>query len=229
MSALVRGVASTLLACAALGCSGPTAPAHATWANVEPIIAGECAGCHGASAGVTVANYRFDFYDMTMASCGDAAQGLGADTPMAAAFADLIWQDISSDQPGTRPKMPPPPAPYLADWEWQTIRAWHDDGAPRGNAPPQNHPPQLRFSTSAAVADQSVDVTALVTDPDGDPVVGVLTLGDTVLRMPRSGSFSAHVDTSAWAAGSIAVTAALCDGWLNFSQQVGTLTIQHGP
>ena len=226
-------LAVAALACTPLSaCARPTAPANPTWADVQPIISGECGSCHGASAVTTGAGYRFDFLDMTRDVCGAAVDAIGEGTPMAQALASQIWMDISSppNQPGVRPLMPPPPAPYLADWEWQTIERWVDQGAPRGDIPPGNRPAAFRFYSSASTADRSLDITAVVADPDGDPVVGVLSIGgNPPFKMDRSGAFSAHVDTSAWTPGDQTVTAVLCDGWSNVSYRVGTVTISHAP
>jgi hypothetical protein len=129
--------------------------------------------------------------------------------------------------------MPPEPAPYLADWEWKTVRDWVDDQAPKGDMPPSNTPARIQLYGNLASADQSLDVTAVVDDPDGDPVVGVLTVGDAthediVLKMDRGGAFSAHVDTSGWPAGQRTIATVLCDGWSSVHYLLGTLTISHG-
>jgi hypothetical protein len=226
-----RFVAATgaLAALLAGACDRPEAPAHATWSDVQPILAGECTGCHGSTADNTGSGVRFDFYEMTTAACGDAAQAVGTDAPMASGLASEIWNAIStpSDRKNARPLMPPEPAPSLADWEWQTIQRWVGDGAPKGDLRPGNRPPRFVFFRSDSTPDRSLDITALVEDPDGDPVVGLVKLGTTTLKMDRSGSFSAHLDTSSWAPGDVAVTAVLCDGWSNVAYAVATLTVQH--
>jgi hypothetical protein len=225
------GAAAALAAALFAGaCDRPAAPAHPTWTDVQPILAGECNGCHGATADATGFGLRFDFFDMTADTCGDAAQALGSDLPMAHSLATKIWNAISttSDQPNARPLMPPQPAPSLSNWEWETIQHWTADGAPKGDLPPANRPPRFLFFRNDATPDQSLDITALVEDPDGDPVVGLVKLGQTTLKMDRSGSFSAHLDTSSWAPGQLAVTAVLCDGWSSVAYSVATLTVQHG-
>ena len=218
-----------LLLAGGLGCGGPTAPAHPTWADVQPILAGECSSCHGASAAQTGNGYRFDFYDMTSAVCGPAVAVLGEGARMADALADQIWTDISTpaNMPNVRPLMPPPPAPYLPSWEWQTIQKWVNDGAPRGGMPPGNRPARFRFYNSASTADQTLDITGVVEDPDGDPVVGILNIGPLPFKMDHAGAFSTRIDTSQWPAGDLTVNAVLCDGWSNVSYAVGTLTIDH--
>jgi hypothetical protein len=218
------------VALSALACSSPTAPAHPTWADVGPILAGECSGCHGSTAASTGNGYRFDFFDMTSAVCGKAVDVLGENAPLAQALSTQIWNDVTSppDNSAVRPKMPPPPAPYLSEWEWQTIRRWIADNTPRGDMPPGNRPPRLRFFRSASTVDTSLSITALVDDPDGDPVVGIVNLGDQPpFKMDRSGSFSTEIDTSSWPEGDISVSATLCDGWSNVTFAVGTITVSH--
>jgi hypothetical protein len=226
MTTRLLSLTAWMFACGPCGCGGPSVPGQPTWADVRPILAGECGGCHGAGAAASGAGYRFDFYDMTPDVCGDAAAALGAEKPLAQAHAERIWEDISTpvEQPDVRPKMPPPPAPYLADWQWRTIRAWLDAGAVRGAAPAGNRPPAAQLVTHTAT-DRSVVLTAIVDDQDGDPVVGILKIADVELKMDRSGSFSARLDTSAWSAGEVSATAVLCDGWTNVTVPLGTIAI----
>src|SRR5262245_34066877 len=47
------------------GCADPPdVPAQPTWTEVAPILRGQCSSCHGSTADVSGAGYRFDFYDM---------------------------------------------------------------------------------------------------------------------------------------------------------------------
>jgi hypothetical protein len=216
-------------------CGGPDAPEHPTWADVQPIVRAECSSCHGATAAVTGAGHRFDFYDMTTELCGPAAQALDPTLPLAHALSPAIWDAITTttDRPYTRPRMPPEPAPYLADREWKTIRHWLDDGAPKGDRPSGNTPARIQIYGDLAAAgrslDRSLDITVVVEDPDGDPVVGVLTLGDVTLKMDRAGAFTAHLDTSTWPAGPRSVGTVLCDGWSSVHYLLGTMQIAHAP
>lgn len=224
-----------ILTCASLapglGCGGPDAPEHPTWVQVQPILRGECTSCHGASAATTGGGTRFDFFDMTTALCEEAAQALAPNILLAQALATPIWTAITTtpDRPTTRPPMPPLPAPYLADWEWMTIRNWVNDGAPKGAMPPGNTPARIQLFGDLTTADQSLDITAVVDDPDGDPVVGVLTFGDVVLKMDRSGAFTGRLDTSLWPAGPVDIGTVLCDGWSSVHYELGTLQITHAP
>jgi len=218
-----------------LGCT-PQAPAHPTWADVQPIMAGECSHCHGSNADRsgdqrTGGGFRLDFYDMKQNVCSDATRVLGAGKALAYAYRDDIWEAITApaDKPGERPRMPPAPAPYLADWEWQTIQRWIGDGAPKGELPQSNQPARFRLYHDSGPADRTLDITVVIEDPDGDPIIGVLQVGDVSLNMDRGGAFSATLDTSSWPAGERAVTAVLCDGWSSVSYAVGTLVVNHAP
>jgi hypothetical protein len=219
------------LALAGIGCGSPGVPAKPTWADVQPIIHAECSSCHGATANVTGAGNRFDFYDMTTELCGQAAQVLDPNLPLAHGMSSAIWDAITTttDRINTRPAMPPEPAPYLADWEWQTIRGWLDNDAVKGAMPPGNTPARITLYGDMTTADKTLDVTAVVDDPDGDPVVGTLTFGNAMLKMDRSGSFSARIDTSAWPEGPRTIGTVLCDGWSSVHYVLGTLQIAHAP
>jgi len=210
-------------------CDAPKAPDHPTWAEVRPILAGQCLHCHGSTHDDNGGGFRFDFYDMTEETCGDAAQGLGANYPLAKAHAPRIINALSGDAGTGRPLMPPPPAPYIEDWQWQTLQRWWEDGAPKGALPAANQPATLSLSQNASVVDAAWQVRALVQDPDGDPVVGVLKVGGLTLPMDRPGSFATTVDTSKWPAAMYPVTATLCDGWSKVNYTVSTLEVRHAP
>jgi len=78
------------------GVLGPTHdPGAPDWADVSPLLRGECTGCHGSTANDTGGGYRLDFYDMTPAVCGEAAQALGSATILAGGAAPLIKADVS--------------------------------------------------------------------------------------------------------------------------------------
>jgi hypothetical protein len=210
---------------AAAGC-GTGAPANPTWVEVQPILAGECAHCHGSTAKDTGGAYRFDFFDMTADVCGDAAQALSKDTPLAKDLSQQIWKAITTTQekPGQRPTMPPPPAPYLEEREWRTIQSWIEAGTPRGEAPAGNRAPKVELTTVRGPTPNTLDVSVVVTDPDWDPTVGVLKIGDVALRMERGGAFSERLDTAKWPQGELPVSVTVCDGWASARFALGTVT-----
>ena len=220
LSALVAG-----------GCApSPTVPEHPTWADVEPIVRGQCANCHGPTAAVTGASdsavYRLDFYEMNAAVCGAAAQAVTA-TNLAKAWAPLIKNDITPPPACTRARMPPAPALGLEDWEQTTLQRWTDQpdkGAPRRN----NRRPDIHLSATSAVVDKTLNFVAVIDDPDGEPAVGVLNIGDMVFKMDHPGAFSASIDTSKWPNGTRPLSAVVCDGWdfITFSN-LGNVEIKH--
>ncbi|MEP6652028.1 MAG: hypothetical protein ABJA82_01635 [Myxococcales bacterium] len=209
----------------------PTVPETPTWANVEPILRGSCTHCHGATAAETGSAagiaYRFDFYDMTAASCGEAAAALEGQT-LARAWAALIATDVTSPGSGWRPRMPPAPADTLVDWERETLVRWATRaGAVKGEPRHDNRRPDIQLAGDSGVADQRLAFTCVVTDPDGEAVAGVLKVGDLSLKIDHAGAFAADIDTSTWPAGLHPVSAVICDGWDSVTYSLGNVEIKH--
>ncbi|HEX3697658.1 MAG TPA: hypothetical protein VH374_19960 [Polyangia bacterium] len=226
---LASGIAAAFLAAACEG--APVVPANPTWADVEPILRAECIHCHGGTAPVTGAvgdtYYRFDFYDMTTDVCGEAAQALTAPI-LGHGLAALIKVDITPPPTCERGRMPPAPALPLADWERETITRWASaPDPPKGVPNRDDRRPEIQLSAPAAIVDKRLAFTAVIDDPDGESVVGILKIGDMTLLMDRPGSFAADIDTSAWANGTRPISAVLCDGWSNFSYHLGNVEIKH--
>jgi hypothetical protein len=214
-----------LLASTGAACSSPpSVPEHPTWADVSPILHGECSHCHGSTAGDTGGSYRLDFFDMTPEVCGDAAHAIGSGTPRAAGLASLIKIDVSPTPNGDRPRMPPAPAPALYDWETQMLLRW--TSAPsKGPPPATNHAPFIDVGTLPATAAGHLTFTALIEDPDGEPVVGVIRAGNVEFAMNRSGTFAVDFDTATWPVGTQRLSATLCDGWTKVTVDLGPVTI----
>ena len=224
-----RGLHSLLVAALMAGgaCAGPPAvPAHPTWADVEPIIQGECAGCHGSTAATSGAGFRFDFYDMTTDTCGDAARAMGAATVLAAAAAPNIQMDVTIIGNTGRSKMPPLPGAPLAGWERDTLLRWASQPV-KGPPPEGNHPPAIEVGQLPYTVDKQLAFTAVVYDADGQEAVGVLEIGDVAFLMNRSGSFAVSLDSSGWAAGTQHLKAVLCDGWTSATYDLGPIQIKH--
>lgn len=224
---------------AGLGCSlEATAPAHPTWADVAPILRGECVSCHGWTATDQQANaagvhpentgdsLRFDFFDV--APCGEAAQALDANVSLAGS--PMVTTQIGTDvvpQNGARwPRMPPQPSPALPDWELDTITRWAAQPA-KGPPPPGNRPPTIAVAQFPAVADAALTFTAIIDDPDGDSVLGVIEVAGLAFLMDRPGSFAVNLDSSSWPSGPVRPVAVVCDGWTNQSYDLGPVQIQH--
>ena len=223
------------------GC-GPTsvAPLHPTWADVAPVLRGECDSCHGWTAsdrlsdatGAHPANtggsLRLDFFDVTQDVCGDAA--LAVDPGVSLAGAPAVGLQIATDvvarQSARWPRMPPQPSPALPGWEVETLERWA--AAPvKGPPPPGNRPPTISVSQLPWEADRTLSFTAIIDDPDGDSVVGVIEIGGLTFLMNRPGSFAVRFDASGWTAGVLHPTAVLCDGWTRLVADLGPVTIQH--
>jgi hypothetical protein len=220
-------LASAACAIGVAACSStPEVPAQPTWADVEPIIQGECAGCHGSTAKDTGLSYRLDFYEMSTALCGDAALALDPGVVLAGTAPAQIGTDIEVAKGARWPKMPPLPSPALADWEKQTLERWVK--APTKGPPPAgNHLPTIRTSRLPEVANGTFSFTAIVDDPDGDPVLGVIEVAGAAFLMNRPGSFAVSFDASAWPAGAVRPTAVLCDGWTKATYDLGPVQIKH--
>ena len=223
--------AASLTVAVAGGCAPtPEAPAHPTWADVEPILRGQCTHCHGPTAAVTGASdaaaYRFDFYDMSPAVCGPAAQALPL-TALAQTWAPLIGADVTAPPNCTRGRMPPAPAHALEGWEIATLQRWAsqpDKGSPnRGNRRPDIH-----LVAPTAIVDKTLTFQAIIDDPDGEPAIGVLNIGDMIFMMDRPGAFSAAIDTSSWPNGTRHLSATVCDGWDYITYgDLGNVQIKH--
>jgi hypothetical protein len=193
---------------------------------VEPILRAQCGHCHGSTARATGAGFRFDFYDTTASHCTEAAEALST-AGSARVLANDIAVAITTTDARVRPAMPPIPAPYLSELEWLTILRWTANPA-LGDKPAANRPPRIDVRGIATSADTTLEVNVIADDPDGEPVVGVIKVGDEVGLMDRSGSFSARFDTSTWPAGLVIVSAVLCDAWSQVSfPALRTVEISH--
>jgi hypothetical protein len=221
-------LATLLMLGGAFGCEGPpSVPEHPTWGDVAPILQGECNHCHGATARTTgslgPAIYRFDFFDMNDAVCGEAAAAM--DVPaLAAASAGLIKADITP-MGGHRPKMPPAPASPLQDWQRETIQRWAD--APvKGPPPPGNRRPRIRVNRLPTAASGQLSFLATIEDPDNDSVIAVLQFEDLIVKLDHPGTFAVGFDLAGMAPGSHRLSAVLCDGWGNIGYDLGPIRIE---
>lgn len=224
-----RGLRSLLVAAVMAGgaCSGaPPVPAQPTWADVQPIVQGECSGCHGSTANMTGAGFRLDFYDMTADTCGDAARAMGGLTNMAAAAASNIAMDVAIIGNTGRSKMPPLPGAPLSGWERDTLLRWANQPV-KGPPPEGNRPPTIDVGLLPFTADKRLAFTAVLTDPDGQEAVGALEIADVAFLMNRSGSFAVNLDSSQWPAGTQHLKAVVCDGWVSTTYDLGPIQIKH--
>jgi hypothetical protein len=228
-------------------------PEHPTWADAAPILRGQCGSCHGYTAGARVCpgfgapdidpncrkwpggerpgtggGLRFDFYDVTPDVCGDAALALDPTLtlPGSAVVAGQIAGDVVPVAGASWARMPPQPSPALPDWQVETLARWA--AAPtKGPAPEDNRPPTLAVSQFPARADRQLAFTAILDDPDGDSVLGVVEVGGLAFLMNRPGSFAVRLDATAWPAGTVHPVAVVCDGWTRATIDLGPVEIQH--
>lgn len=208
------------------GCGAdPKVPEHPTWADVQPIIKGECSHCHGVTAGTTGFGYRLDFYDMTPDVCGEAARALPGGI-LAATAAPAIIMDVTAPTDGTPARMPPAPGPALHDWERETLLRWARQPV-KGPPPEGNRAPTLQVAGLPKMVDTNLRFGVLVEDADGDEVVGVLKIADSVLAMPSSGSFVVDIPAKNWPAGPQRLSAVLCDGWASVPLDLGPVDVKH--
>jgi hypothetical protein len=210
----------------AVGCGGePTVPEHPTWADVQPILKGECSQCHGATAAVTGFGYRLDFYDVTMDVCGEAALALPGGI-LAAGAAPSIITDVTPSPENGLARMPPAPAPVLKSWEREALLRWAAQPV-KGPPPADNRAPTIQVTGLPTVVNDSLSFSAFVNDPDGDEVVGVLKVAGSLFAMASSGAFHVQLPASAWPDGAQRLTAVLCDGWASASYDLGPINVKH--
>lgn len=217
-----------LVACLSLlaaACEPEEAPEQPLWSDVEPILRAQCGSCHGSSASVTGGGVRFDFYDLSTGPCGQAGMVLDS-VGSARAQRAMIAEAITTTDENVRPIMPPLPAPYLTDREWLTILRWAANPF-KGDKPEGNLPPRISLAGTPFEADRTLDVRVVVEDPEGEPVVGLLKVGDQIAQMDRAGSFAARYDTSSWPDGIVTISATLCDGWSQVYAPLLTVLIKH--
>jgi len=223
------------------GCvAAPTVPAHPAWADVAPILRGNCVGCHGwtasdrppNAAGIhppnTGGSLRLDFYDVTQAVCGDAALALDPTYTLAgsAGISGQIATDLLPQGGAPSARMPPQPYPALQSWELQSLERW--TSAPiKGPPPDGNRPPTIATHQLPSAIDQRLAFTAVLDDPDGDSVVGVVEVAGLAFLMNRPGSFDVLFDSTSWAPGPVYPVAVLCDGWTSVTVALGPVDVQH--
>jgi len=228
LSALL-GAAAIL---AGIGCtSTPAEPLNPAWADVAPIFRGECNSCHGWTAGQTGSGYRFDFFDVTPTTCGDAALALGTGVILAGSpsAAPLIETDVVAQSGEMWPRMPPQPSPALPGWESDTLERWAARPV-KGPPPSGNRPPTYTITNFPATANAELAFTAVIDDPDGDSVLGVIEVNGLAFLMNRPGSFDVSFASATWPPGPQDVKAVLCDGWGPASivqVPLGTVQVKH--
>jgi hypothetical protein len=169
----IKLLAPLVLSMGAGACSSPAAPAQPNWyEDVQPIVQGSCAGCHGPTAMVTGSNNRFDICDAA------PFVAIGVVLPAKAGFLKagqpgLIAGQVADDE--GRPAMPPPPGGELSKYERDVLTNWGNKvTCPKR---PGNHKPTVKLVGNLNYTDNNLVLTVDVLDADAETVLGVVTAG----------------------------------------------------
>jgi hypothetical protein len=161
----------------ALGaCSPAAAPAHPSWFDdVQPIVQGSCAGCHGPTAAVTGNGSRFDVCDPAPFveagySFPIATKAGALRSSQVTAIATYLTPDASG-----RPLMPPPPAGVLSAYEQDVLVNWTKTAVcPKR---PGNHKPTVKLVGKLDYTAGNLVLILDVQDADSETVLGSVTAG----------------------------------------------------
>jgi hypothetical protein len=182
-------------------CAAPVAPDKPSWdLDVAPIVRGSCAHCHGELASKIAPAFRFDVCDpMTMKEASGV--DFGAETIFgAAAPAVYILMATDTDPSKGRPRMPPPPAGTLPDYETTVLKNWakvvmdaenNAQAACKKQGP--NHDPKARLVKSGWDGG-ALKATIEISDSDGDQVFTKVKVGDVSASLLASGRHEVTLD-----------------------------------
>lgn len=228
MTLIPQGVSflafAATLSLAGGACSPPEAVKDPTWADVYPILQGQCLNCHGSTAAADGGGYRFDFLD-AVSTCkqqpdDDLPLGL-VPAPSFMAARKLIRADVVPFAEGLRPKMPPEPARLLEGWQLDTLKNFIAklDALPAESAvqtglgplPADARSPQIKM-TFARLGDE-VTVSYVVDDENADPVIGKLRVGTSPSQSIGASGRGQAVFKLTGVVTPASIEARLCDGW----------------
>lgn len=215
----------TLLTAVLAGCAPEDVPNNPSWdQDVYPIIQGSCGHCHGATVRQVPgsATSRFDVCS------SEAMAAAGIPLPVtgslfgAATAGPLLWiSQIVPAKGKTRPLMPPPPAAPLSDYEREVLLKWVKRAGAITPAAGQPHPscakqtrnrePKAVLVSQAVNEENELVVTVDTSDPDGDQVLGKVTVGGADKPILSTGRY-AHVFPGATMGSPVKVT--LHDGYV---------------
>lgn len=207
-----------LLAIAACAPSSPSAPSFQV--DVLPILAANCARCHGVPViGGAPEGLRLDTY-------GDVAgeNHVGA-APMHEEIAERV--DDSND------RQMPPRFP-LDDYQIEILQNWSQLSEGQGESPPRGAPRPNNAIPSVAVLDSVSDAARTVavvevTDADRDLVTGELRASvggvERVIGLIRSGTQELVWNTASVPAGSYPLVAHVDDGAAVHVVRLGNLEV----
>lgn len=161
-----RRAAHVVAALAALvtgGACAPEVPANPTWTeDVRPILVANCVRCHSSpSLQGAPGNVRFDKFDDEDRDGDGEIDFFGAATE-----AIFIAERVEAEEM--------PPRFPLPDRQRDTLIAWFEAGAPKGDPRPGNVAPSMELTGDPEAADDTVVIPYRIDDADFDLVTGRL-------------------------------------------------------
>ena len=216
----IRSVGGVLLLLTGVAaCEGPpVAKSNPTWeADVYPILQGQCLHCHGDTADKNGKGSRFDFYDFS--NCGDI---LIPGKKKTAVDNNLVAIAGFVEGGGSRAFMPPAPASVLADWEVQTLKNFLSKKT-RGTRRNNRDPKIIITSDLPANVGDELKVSYRFEDADGNPVIGVLRLGDAKVDLLKNSGEVTITDITGNSGDKLTLTVEICDGWTKVSEERGEI------
>jgi len=207
-----------------VACSPPEAVKDPTWADVYPILQGQCLGCHGSSAAKDGGSFRFDFLNAAATCKQEAEDDLAAGflpPPSFMAARKQILADIRPYAEDLRPKMPPEPARLLEDWQSKTLenfivkldRLPPAEAATLALGPLPKDAQAPRIAATYVRAGTELTVNYVVADDNADPVIGKLRVGGKLSQPITSAGNGQAVFNLTGVAPPFTLDARLCDGW----------------
>jgi hypothetical protein len=180
----------TVIALGLPACAPPTVPNRPSWDDdVMPILQGSCNHCHGDTVGRGIMGgpvFRYDICDP--APFMEAGIPLPPMAPGAANLAPTFAVQLKPMMAGRRPLMPPPPAALLSDYERDVLLKWGDAmNTDRCRRASRNRAPNVRVIGKPEWDGGDVKVEVEVTDPDGDQVLGKVSVGQASSGITSSG------------------------------------------
>jgi hypothetical protein len=171
----------------AAGCAPPTVPNRPSWdQDVFPILQGSCGHCHGETVG------RLPSQPLSRLDICNTQVFADAGIPLAVTAAQ-VWgaqfnQYLLPVMGSPRPKMPPPPAAELSDYERDVLLKWGADGSgDKCNKQGRNREPDMRVIGEPRWDGNDVTIVVEVWDPDKDQVLGKVSVGMATAIIPSAG------------------------------------------
>lgn len=177
-----------------MGCGAEDpVPAVPTWfADVQPILQGNCFHCHGDNHTKAGTASRFDVYDPADPAYSEftvsiggiesrATDGIIGAKVMSATFMGLVGATKVNE------RMPPPPASGLSARDQQVLKVWAKTKT-RGKRLVNQKPTALFAAEPKDAESDGLFVVSLdINDGDGDQVLGKVTVAGVDALITRSG------------------------------------------